>query len=221
MANVLNFDKARSNMVEQQVRPWEVLDGRVLDVIGTLKREDFVPVRYRKLAYADLAVPIADGQSMLKPVVEGRILQALEVSPDDEVLEIGTGSGYLAACLAKLGRLVTTVEIREDLADTARERLQQAGIANVQVECADAISDFQPSVRYDVIAVTGAVTRVPEHFRDWLAPGGRLFVVHGVDPVMEAIVITRMGEEQFAQQSLFETVIDYLDGAAPIPRFDL
>lgn len=221
MANVLNFEKARFNMVEQQVRTWEVLDGRVLDVIGTLKREDFVPVRYRKLAYADLAVPIAEGQSMLKPVVEGRILQALEISPDDEVLEIGTGSGYFAACLAKLGRMVTSVELRPALAESAQDRLQQAGIRNVQVEQADALSDFQPQVAFDVIAVTGAVTRVPEHFRDWLAPGGRLFVVHGLDPIMEAVVITRMGEEQFVQQSLFETVIDYLDGAAPTPRFDL
>ncbi len=221
MANVLNFEKARFNMVEQQVRTWEVLDGRVLDVIGTIKREDFVPVRYRKLAYADLAVPIAEGQSMLKPVVEGRILQALEINPDDEVLEIGTGSGYFAACLAKLGRMVTTVELRPELAESARDRLEQAGIRNVQVEQADALSEFQPQVAFDVIAVTGAVTRVPEHFRDWLAPGGRLFVVHGLDPIMEAIVITRMGEEQFVQQSLFETVIDYLDGAAPTPRFDL
>ncbi|MCB1634565.1 MAG: protein-L-isoaspartate O-methyltransferase [Xanthomonadales bacterium] len=221
MANVLNFERARFNMVEQQVRPWDVLDARVLEVIGSIKREDFVPVRYRKLAYADLAIPIGEGQVMMKPVVEGRVLQSLTLDEDDEVLEIGTGSGYLTACLSRLVRRVTSIDIREGLLESARNRLQQGGYRNVQLELGDATTDFEPAQRFDAIAVTGAVARIPEHFRDWLAPGGRLFVVHGSGPAMSACRITRQSEERFVEENLFETMLDYLDGAQPTPRFDL
>lgn len=221
MANVLNFERARFNMVEQQVRPWDVLDARVLDVIGTLKREDFVPVRYRKLAYADVAIPIGEGQFMMKPVVEGRVLQALNLDDDDEVLEIGTGSGYLTACLARLARRVTSIDNREGLLEAARQRLQQAGIGNVQLDLADALREFSPALRFDAIAVTGAVASLPEQFRDWLAPGGRLFVVRGSGAVMDAVRVTRLGDADYAEESLFETVLDYLDGAQPAQRFDL
>ncbi len=221
MANVLNFERARFNMVEQQVRPWDVLDPRVLDVIGSIKREDFVPVRYRKLAYADVAIPIGEGQFMMKPVVEGRVLQALTIDEDDEVLEIGTGSGYLSACLSCLGRRVTSIDCREGLLDNARSRLQQGGFRNLELILADALTGFEPGFLFDAIAVTGALAQVPPRLRNWLAPGGRLFAVHGSGPAMGAIRITRLGDEDFAEDSLFETVLDYLDGAQPIPRFDL
>jgi protein-L-isoaspartate(D-aspartate) O-methyltransferase len=193
----------------------------VLEVIGALKREDFVPVRYRKLAYADVAIPIGEGQFMMKPVVEGRVLQALNIDEDDEILEIGTGSGYLTACLARLARRVSSIDNRDGLLDNARQRLQQAGIRNIELEHADALSGFEPELRFDAIAVTGAVARLPAHFRNWLAPGGRLFAVQGAGPAMAAVRITRMGEEEFLEESLFETVLDYLDGAQPTVRFDL
>jgi protein-L-isoaspartate(D-aspartate) O-methyltransferase len=221
MANVLNFERARFNMVEQQVRPWDVLDARVLDVIGSLKREDFVPVRYRKLAYADVAIPIGEGQCMMKPVVEGRVLQALTLDDDDEVLEIGTGSGYLTACLSRLARRVTSIECREGLLENARQRLQQGGFRNVDLAMADALDGFEPALRFDAIAVTGAVAQLPARWRDWLAPGGRLFAVRGSGVAMEAVRISRLDDDDYAEDSLFETVLDYLDGAEPIPRFDL
>lgn len=221
MAGSLNFERARFNMVEQQVRPWDVIDTRVLDVLGEVKREDFVPPRHRKLAFADLALPLEHGESMMKPVVEGRLLQALAVQADDEVLEIGTGSGFVTACLARLGRMVTSVEIHADLADRARARLGTAGIRNAEVLHADGLKGFRPDRGYDVIAVTGAVASVPQAFKDWLRPGGRLFVVRGQSPVMEAIVYTRKSESWFEEQSLFETDLKYLAGAEPPPRFQL
>ena len=134
MAGSLNFERARFNMVEQQVRPWEVLDTRVLDVLGEIKREDFVPPRHRKLAFADLAIPLEHGEFMMKPVVEGRLLQALELGGDEDVLEIGTGSGFLAACLARLARQVLSIELHADLAERARARIGSSGIRNCQVQ---------------------------------------------------------------------------------------
>jgi protein-L-isoaspartate(D-aspartate) O-methyltransferase len=215
----VDFEQARFAMVEQQVRPWEVLDFRVLDVIGALKREDFAPPRHRKLAYADLALPLEHGEQMLKPVVEGRLLQALQLSPEQAVLEIGTGSGYLTACLARLARAVHSIDLHADFIDRARARLQAAGLANVSLEQADAMQ-FQPGRQFDAVAIGGAVAEVPQRFLDWVRPGGRLFVIRGMSPVQEALLYTR-AEHGWTTESLFETDVPYLHGAEPVQRFAL
>lgn len=215
----VDFEQARFAMVEQQVRPWEVLDFRVLDVIGSVKREDFAPTRHRKLAYADLALPLEHGEFMLKPVIEGRVLQALDLSPEHEVLEIGTGSGYLTACLGRLARAVHSIDVHADFVDRARARLQAAGLANVSLEAADALQ-FQPGRQFDAVAIGGAVAEVPERFLSWVRPGGKLFVIRGRSPVQEAVLYTR-ADHGWAMESLFETDISYLHGAAPVQRFAL
>lgn len=216
----IDFEQARHAMVEQQVRPWEVLDPRVLDVLGEVRREDFVPPRHRKLAFADLALPMEHGEVMLKPIVEGRILQALDLAPEHEVLEIGTGSGFLTACLARLARAVTSIDIHADFVERARGRLQALGVTSVRLEQADALS-YQPGRLFDAVAVSGAVAAIPDHFRAWLKPGGRMFLVRGLSPAQEALTLTRHADDRFAIESLFETDLPYLRGAAPIARFTL
>ncbi|MBD7953705.1 protein-L-isoaspartate O-methyltransferase [Stenotrophomonas sp. Sa5BUN4] len=213
----IDYAHARELMVEQQIRPWDVLDIKVLDVLARLPREAFVAEAHRALAYADIELPLNGGQKMMKPVVEGRTLQALDLQPGEEVLEIGTGSGYLSACLGALSREVLSLEIDPELAATARARLDSTGLGtNVRVEVADALG-WQTDRRFDVICVTGAVDRVPSQFASWLRPGGRLYIIHGRSPVMEAILVKADG----STESLFETDIDYLRGAAPAPQFHL
>lgn len=217
----LDFERARFNMIEQQVRPWEVLDQRVLGVLRDVRREDFVPSRYRRLAFADVELPIGHGEAMMKPIVEGRLLQALAVESTDAVLEVGTGSGFITACLARLGCQVVSVEWHADLAESARQRLAASGYANVEIAVGDAVRAWQPGRRFDVIAVTGAVYEIPAHFRDWLSVGGRLFVVRGASPVQEAVLVTRVGEDRFIEDSLFETDLKYLIHAEPPRAFML
>lgn len=219
----LDFERARFNMVEQQVRTWEVLDQRVLDVLRTVKREDFVPARYRKMAFADLALPIDGGErneTMMKPVIEGRMLQALDASDACSILEVGTGSGFITACLAQLGREVTSIDIAPRFVERAAARLAGAGIANVRLEAADA-TGYEPGRQFDVVCVTGAVFAVPERFRSWLRVGGRMFVVCGESPVMDARLVTRVTEHDYRVDSLFETDLPYLVNAAPPDRFVL
>lgn len=218
----IDYARARVAMVEQQVRPWDVLDARVLDTISRVPREAFVSDAHRALAYSDLELPLGHGESMLKPVVEGRALQALELGQGDEVLEIGTGSGYLTACLAYLARDVVSLERHADLADAARGRLQAQGIANVDVITADAFA-WETDRRFDAICVGGAVDLVPERFVQWLRPGGRMFIVRGRAPAMEAVRVRRDGDGVNATriESLFETGLAYLAGAAPVPQFTL
>ena len=217
----LEFERARFNMVEQQVRPWEVLDPRVLDVLREVRREEYVPARWRKLAFADVALPLEHGEVMMKPVVEGRMLQALAVKPEDAILEVGTGSGFITACLARLGREVRSGEIHPALAERARARRAAAGFGNASIEVADALGGFDPGRTYECVCVTGAVAVEPERFRQWLAPGGRLFLVRGLSPAMEATLTTRGTDSQYVTDSLFETDLPYLVGAAPLPRFVL
>jgi len=215
----MNFESARAAMVEQQVRPWEVLDARVLETIATVPREMFVPEAQRQLAYVDMPLPLAHGETMMKPVVEGRLLQALALEPGDEVLEIGTGSGYVTACLARLAREVVSIDLHADFLQSAGERLQQSGLRNVRLQLADAL-DFKPGRQFDAVAVTAAVAELPEIFSTWLKPGGRLFVIRGLSPVQQALRITRRGESLHSE-SLFETDVPYLRGGEPIAHFTL
>ncbi|HWS79240.1 MAG TPA: protein-L-isoaspartate O-methyltransferase [Thermomonas sp.] len=215
----IDYAKARENMVEQQVRPWDVLDARVLETIATLPREAFVPEALRALAYADTALPLGDGEFMMKPVLEGRALQALRPGADESVLEIGTGSGYLTACLARLAREVVSLERDADLAGAARARLAAQGAVNARIENADALA-WDNTRQFDAICVNGAVDSVPARFLEWLKPGGRMFVVQGRSPAMDATLVQR-DVNGARTESLFETDLPYLAGAAPQPEFAL
>jgi protein-L-isoaspartate(D-aspartate) O-methyltransferase len=216
---MIDYAKARETMVEQQVRPWEVFEPRVLETLARLPRERFVVEAHRALAYSDLALPIGHGESMMKPVLEGRVLQALSIEAGEDVLEIGTGSGYLTACLCSLGRDVVSLERHPDLAQTARDRLHAQGIGNVRIDSAD-VFGWDSERRFDAVCVDAAVATVPSHFLQWLRPGGRIFVVHGLAPAMEAALVRHADNAAgFRVESLFETELAYLAGAAPVPRF--
>mgnify|MGYP003503107644 FL=1 len=215
---MLDLVAARRQMIEQQVRAWEVLDPGVLVVMERVPREEFAPAPYRELAFADLCVPLGHGQSMLAPNLEGRILQALAVRADDRVLEVGTGSGYFAACLGGLARSVRSLEIFADLADAARDNLARTGANNVTVEVMDAMT-FKGDGGYDVIALTGSLPVYDPRFERALAAGGRLFVVTGQGSAMAAQRITRTGPGQWLRESLFETSIDPLIHAQQPPKF--
>ena len=216
----MNFDRARFNMVEQQIRPWEVLDSRVLSLLESIHREDFVPVRYRKLAFADMSIPLGHDQFMMNPKVEGRLLQALNLGEDDSVLEIGTGSGFVTACLAALAKRVVSVEIIEELHQNAKMRLAEKNISNVELFVGDAMSGWQPEQAHDVVVVTGSVPQVPEQFLGWVNPGGRMFVISGDSPAMEARLLTRLDVTEWREESLFETDLPRLINAEKTPQFE-
>lgn len=215
----MNVEHARHAMIEQQVRPWDIVDLQVLAVMSAVPRENFVPPAYRDLAFADTALPIGHGETLFKPVLEGRMLQGLKLQPNDEVLEIGTGTGYITACLASLCRSLVTVDLHADFIADAKDRLAALDLNNVRYEQADALA-FDPGQQFDAIAVTGAVTEVPPAFLNWLRPGGRLFIIHGQSPAQEAVCLTRTAQD-FDTESLFETDIPYLVGAQPVDRFSL
>lgn len=201
-----DIESARHQMIDQQVRAWDVLDDRVLGILAEVPRERFVPEAYREVAFADTSIPLGHGQCMLSPKVEGRILQALAIGRSDEVLEVGTGSGFFAACLARLSRHVRTLEIHPDLSHSASRALSDLSVTNVTVETADA-SKLDESGLYDVIALTASLPVNDRRFEHALRPGGRLFVVVGRAPVMEARLVTRVADDQWVSESLFETVI--------------
>ena len=205
--NQLNLEQARFNMIEQQIRPWDVLDDRVLGVLSATPREDFVPPQHQALAFSDLCIPLANEQCMMPPRLEGRLLQSLAITPGDEILEIGTGSGYLTACLARLGDSVHSVDIFPDFTETARERLSRHSIDNVQLESGDAGRGWHGERRYDAIAVTGSLPLLHQGYHELLKPGGRLFVIVGRPPIMQALLITHAGDREWNTESLFETAI--------------
>lgn len=217
----MNLEQARLNMVENQVRPWQVSAPRVLGVLAEVPREDFVPARYRTLAFADLMLPLGHGETMLKPVVEGRLLQALALEGHERVLEIGTGSGFLTACLARLAASVTSVEIHEDFAELARARLAGAGLRNVEVQRADALAGLRMPQAFDVVVLGGAAHTVPESLRALVAARGRLFAFVGAAPAIEAQLLTRVDATRWEVESLFDTDLAYLRGAEPPRRFTL
>jgi protein-L-isoaspartate(D-aspartate) O-methyltransferase len=215
----MNFDRARFNMVEQQIRPWEVLDSRVLSLLESIHREDFVPVEYRKLAFADMSIPLDFGQVMMNPKVEGRMLQAVDLGEDDTVLEIGTGSGFVTACLAALAKRVVSVEIFDELHQNTKLRLDEKNIGNVELFLGDVMNGWQPEQAHDVVVVTGSVPNVSEQFLGWVNPGGRMFVISGESPAMEARLLTRLGVTEWREESLFETDLPRLVNAEEPPEF--
>ena len=199
-----NTETAKFNMIEQQIRPWEVLDNQVLSTLGQVNREDFVGEAYRGLAYADCQIPVGNGVSMLPPIVEGRMLQALLIKPQDQILEVGSGCGYLAACLARLARRVTSIDASADIIDLARSNIANCGPGNVEFKHSG-VEQLDSAETYDAIAVTGSLASVPDKLKLALKDGGRLFVIAGRSPVMQALLITRVGESEWTTQSLFET----------------
>ena len=214
----MDFETARYNMVEQQVRTWEVLDQAVLDRLFEVPRERFVPEDYRRLAYADARIPLGEADVMMPPREEARLLQALALNARDHVLEVGTGSGYLAALAAGLSRRVTTVEICGERMARAERNL--AGFDNVEVIEGDAVQGWAAAAPYDAIAVTGSLPLLDDTFLRQLKPGGRLFVVVGEAPAMEARLVTRTGAQDWATESLFETVLPPLVGARRPNQFE-
>ena len=208
----MNTHLARQQMVAQQVRVSEVFNQDVLNVLGGVARENFVPAGCEDVAYADTEIPLPHGQVMLRPIIDGRLLQALELNAGDQVLEIGTGTGYLTACLARMSESVSSIDIREDFIAAATLNLETAEIANASVHCMDAMTEL-PDGKFDAIAVTGSVPRIDARFSDALKPGGRLFLVVGESPVMSALLITRDGDN-WKQNNLFETDIPALENAA-------
>jgi len=217
----MNVEQARFNMVEQQIRTWEVLDQQVLDLMAQVPREDYVPAAYRNLAFADTCIPLDHGQTMMVPRVEARMLQALQVLSSDRILEIGTGSGFVTALLARLGGHVTSIEIHGSLCDGAREKLAAHAVENVDIHNADGSRGWERSAPYDVIAVTGSVPVAEESFQNNLAVGGRLFIIVGREPAMEALLITRSSDTQWSTDCLFETVLPPLTGVEEPERFVL
>ncbi len=225
--NVLDLSKARFNMIEQQIRPWEVLDQDVLALLDRLPRDTFVQPAHKALAYADLELPLSapavEGECMLAPKVEARMLQDLAIKPTDRVLEVGTGSGYMAALLASRAARLVSLEINEALAVQARENLQRAGILNAEVRVADAAADGFAACAadgsWDVIVLSGSVAEVPDALVSLLAPGGRIGAITGVEPVMRATFITREGEASFRTTQPWDINAPRLRNFPEAPRF--
>ncbi|MBI2799417.1 MAG: protein-L-isoaspartate O-methyltransferase [Gammaproteobacteria bacterium] len=216
----MDSNLARFNMVEQQVRPWEVPDQSVLDAMMLIARENFVPADYALLAFSDTRIPLGHGQAMLAPIWEGRLLQALAPSKTARVLQIGTGSGYLTALLGHLCQEVVSVDLFEDFVTAATRRLRIAGITNAKAVVGDGLDGWPAQGPYDVIAVTASSPARRPKIEAQLAPGGRLFMVVGTSPAMEALLITRLASGEIHSESLFELELEPLIGAQAAPRFE-
>jgi protein-L-isoaspartate(D-aspartate) O-methyltransferase len=203
----MNLEQARTNMVEQQIRTWEVLDQEVLDLLYVVPREEFVPEQHRALAFSDLEIPIGDGERMWQPKMEARVLQELGIHKTDRVLEVGTGSGYLTALMAHRAAQVCSVEIKPALAAFGRRNLERHGAEHVTLETGDAARGWESHAPYDVIVLTGSTPVLPRNFLEQLAPGGRLFAVVGEAPAMSARLVTCSAPGAWRSVDLFETVI--------------
>jgi protein-L-isoaspartate(D-aspartate) O-methyltransferase len=214
----MNLEQARFNMVEQQIRPWEVLDQDVLDLLYVVRREEFVPAEYRDLAFSDTEIPLGDGELMWAPKIEARVLQALGAKKSERALEVGTGSGYFAALLAHCVHHVTSVEINPRLKASAEQNLKRQGIDNVTVEAGDAAQGWKAQAPYDIIVITGSMPILPQQFIDQLKPEGRLFAIVGDAPVMEARLITATAQGS-RSVNLFETSFPLLKNAPQPKRF--
>ena len=215
----MNIEQARFNMIEQQIRPWNVLDQDVLDLLLVVKREQFVPAAYQNLAFVDTEIPLAAGESMFTPKLEARFMQELGVKKHENVLEIGAGSGYMAALLAHKARHVTTVEIVPELKAMAEKNLASAGVTNVTVEQADGADGFGRGAPFDVIVISGALEVLPEAFLKQVKVGGRIAAIIGQAPVMSAQIITRVTETAYDTVKVFETNVKYLKVAVQPSHF--
>ncbi|MES2116418.1 MAG: protein-L-isoaspartate O-methyltransferase [Pseudomonadota bacterium] len=215
----MNIEQARFNMIEQQIRPWDVLDPDVLDLLVVVKRENFVPAAHKNLAFVDTEIPLPGGQCMFTPKLEARLLQELNVKKHENVLEVGSGSGYMAALLAHKGRHVTTVEILPELKALAEKNLADNGVSNVTVELGDAAQGWAKGAPYDVIIISGGLPSLPEAFLQQLKVGGRLVAIIGDAPLMKAQLITRTGEAGYDTKTLFETNVKLLSLASAPSHF--
>ena len=218
----MNLEQARTNMVEQQIRPWEVLDQDVLDLLYTVPREEFVPASCRNLAFTDMEIPIGEGEKMWAPKIEARVLQELAPKRSDRVLEIGTGSGYLTALLAHRAAHVTSVEIRPALAAFGKANIARHGVDNVTLEVGDGARGYAKGGPYDIVVLTGSVPMLPRSLLESLAPGGRAFAVIGEAPLMTASIVSRTARgtpPSFRTTALFETVIAPLVNCEQPSRF--
>ncbi len=215
----MNIEQARFNMIEQQIRPWNVLDPDVLDLLVVVKREHFVPDAYKSLAFSDSKIPLGGGESMLTPQVEARMLQEVAVKKHENVLEIGAGSGYMAALLAHRARHVTTLEIVPELKAMAEKNLAAAGVTNVTVELGNGAEGWAQGAPWDVIVVSGGLETLPEAFLKQVKVGGRIAAIVGHAPVMSCQVVTRVSETAFDTVKVFETNVKLLSQLAPASRF--
>ena len=219
MNRAMNLEQARFNMIEQQIRPWDVLDAHVLHLLSVVKREDFVPTAHKALAFVDMEVPLPGGQVMLAPRVEARTLQDLAVQKHEKVLEIGAGSGYMAALLAHRAQRVITLEIHAELAALARSNLQVAGVHNAEVRHLDGARGVPAEAPFDVILLSGSVAEIPAALLSSLKVGGRLAAIVGFEPMMRATFVTRVGDTQFQTSQPWDTMAPRLQNFTEPSRF--
>ena len=215
----MNIEQARFNMIEQQIRPWNVLDTDILDLLHVVKREQFVPAAYQNLAFADAEIPLPGGEAMLNPKLEARILQEIGLKKHENVLEIGAGSGYMAALMAHRAAKVTTVEVNPEIKELAEKNLAKAGIGNVSVELGNGAAGWDKGAPYDVIVISGALEVLPEAFLKQVKVGGRIAAIVGQPPAMEFNIVTRTGENSWSTVKMFETNVKYLAGAPAVSHF--
>ena len=215
----MNIEQARFNMIEQQIRPWDVLDGSVLSLLAVVRREDFVPAAHRAMAFTDLEVPLPEGQCMLAPKVEARLLQELQLHKHESVLEIGAGSGHMAALLAHKAQHVVSLDVRPALAELAAANLKRAAVVNAEVRCADGALGLPGEAPFDAILLSGSVAEVPRVLLEQLRVGGRLVAIVGSDPVMRAVRITRTADDAWQRVARFDTVAQRLDGFGEPSKF--
>jgi protein-L-isoaspartate(D-aspartate) O-methyltransferase len=215
----MNTELARFNMIEQQIRPWSVLDNGVLSLLAIVRREDFVPAAYKAMAFMDTEVPLPDGQCMLAPKLEARLLQELQVQRHESVLEVGAGSGFMAALLSHRAQQVISLDIRPALARMATDNLRRAGISNASVRVGDGVHGLAGEAPFDAIVLSGSVARVPDELLDQLKVGGRLIAIEGEEPVMCAVLRTRQSRTAFSRTVLFDTLATRLTGFPEPARF--
>lgn len=216
----MNFETARHNMIEQQIRPWKILDQRALNTICAIPREKFVPDHLKMLAFSDTELPIGHNQHMLAPKMEALTLQSMQIQPEDKILEIGTGSGYMTALLASQGGKVYTIELHRELSEQAGKRLADLGIDNVEYIVGNGVNGLEQNAPYDVIVMTGALPELPDTLKHQLSPNnGRLFAITGEAPAMQVSIITRISESQWSEEVLLETVVPVLEELPEVDHF--